>query len=169
MARPHTHVSMGRAAKSKYAPGFQGASEKCCLGQDESLETWGWETQDGAHSQAVPQRATPAQKRDGDAQTHSVLQALLPQTRHFDCEFLFLYPSRRYKALIYCNGVLVQEMYDFCVYELRKRLKDRLVELDATSSSTLAKAVQWALEPSSLDDPDAPFQIQTTKNPAPDA
>jgi len=63
MARPHTHVSMGRAAKSKYAPGFQGASEKCCLGQDESLETW-----DGKHKMAHTHKRSrkgPRQHKNG--------------------------------------------------------------------------------------------------------
>ena len=93
------------------------------------------------------------------------MQAPLPQVKHFDCDFMLLIPSRLFKALIYCNGELVQEMYDYNVVDLRRRLKDRLMELDATSHSPLTKAVQWATEPSPFDCPDTVIQDSEGKYP----
>jgi len=159
----------GKSFKVKICTGcFQGASEKRCLGQDEGVETWQWE-RPGERKEEVPLKAPPpqAQERDGDAQTDGILQAPLPQIRHFDCDILYLYPSNRYKALIYCNRVLVQEMYDLSVLELRQRLRHRLVELDATYSSPLTPPLQWAFKPSALDDPSAAFWVEVieTKNP----
>ncbi len=102
-------------------------------------------------------------KGDREEEGSSILQPPLPQIRHFDCEFLFLILSGLFKALIYCNGELVQEMYDHSVVKLRQRLRKRLIELAATSHSPLTKAVQWATEQSALDSPDTVIQIQDSE------
>ncbi len=45
----------------------------------------------------------------------------------------------RYKAIVYLNGDKVQEMFDFSLQELKERLRLKIKELDATSSSPLTK------------------------------
>ncbi len=66
-------------------------------------------------------------------------------TRQYDCDVLLLIPINLYKAVIYCNGHVVQEMYDFTVFELRRRLRRKLVELDAASCAPLTKGVSGSL------------------------
>jgi len=107
--------------------------------------------------------SSQAQIRSTQAQADSILQESLPQIRDYDCDFFFLIPSKLFKALIYCNGQLVQELYDHYVVDLTRRLKDRLIELDATSHSPLTEAVQWATEHILFDCPDTVIQIQDSK------
>ncbi len=73
----------------------------------------------------------------------------------------------RYKAHIYLNGVKVQEMFDFDVGELKERLRARIKELDATSSSPLTQAVLWTTQPSVWDRPDTLVPIQSFKTEKP--
>ncbi len=58
-------------------------------------------------------------------------------------EILYNFMLDRYKALIYLNGVIVQEMFGTHLAELKERAVARTLELDATSSSLLTQAVQW--------------------------
>ncbi len=99
---------------------IQGPFEKCYFGQDQVKKGRQEEVTQEVTQEA---RASP-QGRDRHAQEGSLLQASLPQIRHFDCEVLFLIPSNRCQALMYCNGELVEEMYDLSVVQLKKRLKD---------------------------------------------
>jgi len=55
--------------------------------------------------------------------------------RHVDVETMYNFMHNRYKANVYLNGILVQEMFDFSLAELKARLRVRIAELDATSSS----------------------------------
>lgn len=41
----------------------------------------------------------------------------------------------------------IQEMFDFSLQELKERLKQKIRELDATSSTPLTKAVLWTSQP----------------------
>ncbi len=68
----------------------------------------------------------------------------------------------RYKAIVYLNGEKVQEMFDFSLQELKERLRLKIKELDATSSSPLTKAVLWTSEPRVWDSAIEAFQIQAT-------
>ena len=66
----------------------------------------------------------------------------------------------RYKAIVYLNGDKVQEMFDFSLHELKERLRQKISELDATSSTLLTKAVLWTSEP--WDSATEAVQIQAT-------
>lgn len=68
----------------------------------------------------------------------------------------------RYKANVYLNGSKLQELFDFSLQELKERLKIRIQELDATSSSPLTKAVLWTSEPIAWDPKTQAIQIQAT-------
>ncbi len=84
----------------------------------------------------------------------SALMSVTPSDRHThtDCD--------RYKAVIYLNGDKVQEMFDFSLHELKERLRQKISELDATSSTLLTKAVLWTSEP--WDSATEAVQIQAT-------
>ena len=56
----------------------------------------------------------------------------------------------RYKAFVYLNGEVVQEMFDFSLFELKERLGQKIRELNATSHSPLTKAVR-DLQPACLE------------------
>ena len=66
----------------------------------------------------------------------------------------------RYNAIVYLNGDKVQEMFDFSLHELKERLRQKISELDATSSTLLTKAVLWTSEP--WDSATEAVQIQAT-------
>ena len=68
----------------------------------------------------------------------------------------------RYKANAYLNGEKVHELFDFSLYELKERRRDKIKELDASSSSPLTKAVQWTSEPIAWDPKTQAIQIQAT-------
>ena len=53
----------------------------------------------------------------------------------------------RYKAVIYLNSTKVQEMFDFSLQELKERLRQRIDQMGATSSTPLTKVVQWTSDP----------------------
>ena len=118
---------------------FQGTFEKCCIGQDKVEGQPEEVTQEACQAPRAPPQACEGHREEEQG---SLLHPPLLQIRHFDYDSVFLIPSNRFKAVIYCNAVLVQEMYDISVMELRKRLRQRLIELDATSSSPLTKAVR---------------------------
>ncbi len=80
--------------------------------------------------------------------------------RHVHVEILYNFMLDRYKALIYLNGVIVQEMFDTHLAELKERAAARTLELDATSSSPIAKAVQWTCQPTVWGREDTAVQIQ---------
>ena len=80
--------------------------------------------------------------------------------RHVHVEILYNFMLDRYKALIYLNGVIVQEMFDTHLAEQKERAVARTLELDATSISLLTKAVQWTSEPSVWNSEDTAVQIQ---------
>jgi len=82
--------------------------------------------------------------------------------RHVDCEIWYNFMFNRYKGKVYLNGVKVQEMFDFSLQELKERLRQKISELDATSSLPLTKAVQWTSEPIAWDSAIEAFQIQAT-------
>ena len=75
--------------------------------------------------------------------------------RHVDCKLYFnimwkkiiIKKMNRYKAVIYLNGTKVQEMFDFSLQELKERLRQRIDQMGATSSTPLTKAVQWTSDP----------------------
>jgi hypothetical protein len=68
----------------------------------------------------------------------------------------------RYKAVIYLNGAKVQEMFDFSLQELKERLRLRIKQLDASSSTPLTQAVLWTSEPSVWDSEAEAVQIHAT-------
>ena len=68
----------------------------------------------------------------------------------------------RYKAVIYLNGAKVQEMFDFNLQELKERLRLRIKQLDASSSTPLTQAVLWTSEPSVWDSEAEAIQIHAT-------
>jgi len=97
-----------------------------------------------------------AQGRDHNAQEDSLLHQGIPQViRHVDCKLYFnimwkkiiIKKMNRYKAVIYLNGTKVQEMFDFSLQELKERLRQRIDQMGATSSTPLTKAVQWTSDP----------------------
>ncbi len=61
--------------------------------------------------------------------------------RHVDCEIWYNHMYNRYKVNVYLNGRMIQEMFDFSLQELKERLRQKIRELDATSSTPLTKAV----------------------------
>ena len=67
--------------------------------------------------------------------------------RQVDGEIWCNHVYNRYKAKVYLNGHRVQEMFDFGLQELKERLKQKIRELDATSSTPLTKAVLWTSQP----------------------
>ncbi len=95
-----------------------------------------------------------------EAQGGCILHTSLPQMRHVDVELMYNFMHNRYKANLYLDGVRVQEMFDFGLEELQQRLRARTLELNATSSSPLTKAVLWTLEPSASNCEDTAVQIQ---------
>ncbi len=80
--------------------------------------------------------------------------------RHVDCKIWYNFMMNRYKAVIYLNGAKVQELFDFSLQELKERLRVRIRELDATSSTPLTQAVLWTTEPSAWDSEAQAVQIQ---------
>jgi hypothetical protein len=135
---------------------FQSTPEKHCLGQDEERRRQEEEPQE-AHTS--PQ----TQGRHHHAQEDSILQAAIPQViRHVDCEIWYNYVYNRYKANVYLNGEKVQELFDFSLQELKERLRLKIKQLDASSSSPLTKAVLWSSEPAAWDSAIEAFQIQAT-------
>ncbi len=54
-------------------------------------------------------------------------------------------------------------MFDVSLQELKERLRSRIAELDATSSSPLTKAVLWTSDPCSWDCASEAVQIQATQ------
>jgi len=85
---------------------------------------------------------------------------------HVDCQIWYNFLMNRYKAIVYLNGDKVQEMFDFNLHELKERLRQKISELDATSSTStststlLTKAVLWTSEP--WDSATEAVQIQAT-------
>ena len=77
--------------------------------------------------------------------------------RHVHVEILYNFMLDRYKALIYLNGVIMQEMFDTHLAELKERAAARI---DATSSSPITKAVQWTSQQSVWNSEDTAVQIQ---------
>jgi len=89
------------------------------------------------------------------------LHQALPQViAHVDCQIWYNFLMNRYKAIVYLNGDKVQEMFDFSLHELKERLRQKISELDATSSTLLTKAVLWTSEP--WDSATEAVQIQAT-------
>ena len=80
--------------------------------------------------------------------------------RHVDCKIWYNFMMNRYKAILYLNGDQVQELFDFSLRELKERLRLRIKELDASSSTPLAQAVLWTTEPSTWDSEAQAVQIQ---------
>ncbi len=87
-------------------------------------------------------------------------QALPQVIRHVDCQIWYNFLMNRYNAIVYLNGDKVQEMFDFSLHELKERLRQKISELDATSSTLLTKAVLWTSEP--WDSATEAVQIQAT-------
>jgi len=77
-----------------------------------------------------------------------------------DCQIWYNFLMNRYNAIVYLNGDKVQEMFDFSLHELKERLRQKISELDATSSTLLTKAVLWTSEP--WDSATEAVQIQAT-------
>ena len=82
--------------------------------------------------------------------------------RHVDCQIWYNSMMNRYKAIVYLNGNKVQEMFDFSLHELKERLRKKIGELDATSHTSLTKAVLWTSQPAVWDSEIEAFQIQAT-------
>jgi len=82
--------------------------------------------------------------------------------RHVDCKIWYNFMMSRYKAVIYLNGAKVQEMFDFSLQELKERLRLRIKQLDASSSTPLTQAVLWTSEPSVWDSEAEAVQIHAT-------
>ncbi len=80
--------------------------------------------------------------------------------RHAHVEILYNFMLDRYKALIYLNGVIVQEMFDTHLAELKVRAAARIKELDATTCSPLTQAVQWTSQPTVWNTKDTTVQLQ---------
>ena len=98
--------------------------------------------------QETPRAPSQAQDRGSHAQEDSVLHEIIPQViKHVDCQLYFNIMWNRHKAVIYLNGEKVQEMFDFSLQELKERLRLRIVQIGATSSTPLTKAVQWTSDP----------------------
>ena len=55
---------------------------------------------------------------------------------------------------------MIQEMFDFSLQELKERLRQKMRELDATSSTPLTKAVLWTSQPIVWDPATQAVQIQ---------
>ena len=84
--------------------------------------------------------------------------------RHVDCKIWYNFMMSRYKAVICLNGAKVQEMFDSSqtLQELKERLRLRIKQLDASSSTPLTQAVLWTSEPSVWDSEAEAIQIQAT-------
>ena len=82
--------------------------------------------------------------------------------RHVDCKIWYNFMMSRYKAVLYLNGAKVQEMFDFSLQELKERLRLRIKQLDASSSTPLTQAVLWTSEPSVWDSEAEAVQIHAT-------
>jgi len=113
--------------------------------------------------QEISQKAcasSQAQGRDHHAQ-EDILHPVIPQViRHVGCEVWYNYMYNWYKANVYLNGQKVQELFDFSLQGLKERLRLKIKQLDATSSSTLTTAVLWTSEPTAWDPAIEAFQIQ---------
>ena len=74
--------------------------------------------------------------------------------KHFDHEILYN-PVRNC-----CNGKLCFVMYGSDLDKLKKRIRRRQLDLNATSSIPLTKVVQWTSQQDTWDHPPTAIQIQ---------
>ena len=72
-----------------------------------------------------------------------------------------------YKANVYLSRHKVQEVFDFSLQELKERLRQRIRQLDATSSTPLTKAVLWTRQPFVWDPATEAVQIQAPEEDPP--
>ncbi|DBA97913.1 TPA: hypothetical protein ACH3X3_012762 [Trebouxia sp. C0006] len=145
MTRPRAHVSH-RKSKSKYAPdAFKAHLRSVALGRTKAHKRGGGSKKSHKKHVRHHRHRAGTEKRKGAAYC----------TRPY---------HKWYKAVIYLNGAKVQEIFDFSqtLQELKERLRLRIKQLDASSSTPLTQAVLWTSEPSVCDSEAEAIEIQAT-------